>query len=124
MTKQSSIHFEISERKILLRLFDVLSVGLALYWISCFSGFDYFIIDETHWTWLVVLVIYIMGFGTVFELYDLKKSSKIETVASAILLTTSVTVLVYLLTPYYTPTLPENRIQILYFYLVIIMILI
>ncbi|WP_290701880.1 sugar transferase [Lacinutrix sp.] len=120
MSKQSNIHFEISERKILLRLFDILSIGIALYGFSCFSGFDYFIIDESHWRWLVVLVIYIMGFGTVFELYDLKKSSKIETVASAILLTTSVTVLVYFLTPYYTPVLPDNRIQILYFYLAIL----
>ncbi|AUC82055.1 sugar transferase [Lacinutrix sp. Bg11-31] len=120
MTKQSNIHFEISERKILLRLFDILSISLALYGFSYFSGFDYIKIDETHWRWLVVLVIYVMGFGTVFELYDLKKSSKIETVTNAILLTTSVTVLVYLLTPYYTPTLPENRIQILYFYLAIL----
>ena len=120
MSKQSNIHFEISERKILLRLFDILAIGLALYGLNYFSGFDYFVIDETRWRWLVVLVIYIMGFGTVFELYDLRKSSKIETVTSAILLTTSITVLVYLLTPYYTPTLPENRIQILYFYMAIL----
>ena len=121
MTKQSSIHFEMSERKVLLRLFDVLSIGLSLYGFSYFSGFDYIKIDETHWRWLVVLAIYIMGFGTVFELYDLKKSSKIETVTSAIILTTSITVLVYLLTPYYTPILPEKRIQILYFYLAILL---
>ncbi|WP_055435374.1 sugar transferase [Lacinutrix algicola] len=124
MTKQSSIHFEISERKVLLRLFDVLFVGITLYLFSSFTEFDYFTIDETHWRWLLVLVIYIMGFGTVFELYDLKKSSKIESITSAILLTTSVTVLVYLLTPYYTPVLPENRIQILYFYLAILLPLI
>ena len=120
MTSKSNIHFEISERKILLRILDVFFIGLALYIFSFFSGFDYIKIDETHWRWLVVLVIYIMGFGTIFELYDLKKSSKIETVSSAIVLTTSITVLVYLLTPYYTPTLPENRIQILYFYLAIL----
>ncbi|WP_034057565.1 sugar transferase [Lacinutrix jangbogonensis] len=121
MAKQSSIHFELSERKILLRFFDLLVVGLALCGLSHFSEFDYFIIDETNWSWLVVLAIYIMGFGTVFELYDLKKSSKIELVSSAIVLTTSVTVLVFLLTPFYTPILPENRIQILYFYLAVLM---
>ena len=120
MSKKTNIHFELSERKVLLRLFDVLFIGFALYVFSYFSGFDYFVIDETHWTWLVVLIFYIMGFGTIFELYDLKKSSTIESAFSAILLTTSVTVLVYLLTPYYTPTLPENRIQILYFYLAIL----
>lgn len=121
MPNTSPIHFEVSERKILLRLFDVLSVALSLYILSSVSGFDYFKIDQSHWLWLVVLVIYILGFGTVFELYDLKKSSKLETVTSAIILTVSVTVLVYLLTPFFTPVLPANRIQILYFYLAILL---
>ncbi|WAC01965.1 sugar transferase [Lacinutrix neustonica] len=116
----SKIHFEISERKVLLRLFDLLFIGLALYGLSHISGFDYFRIDEQNWRWFVVLVIYIMVFGTIFELYDLQKSSKLETVTGTIILTVSVTVLVYLLTPYYTPSLPENRIQILYFYLAIL----
>ena len=120
MSTKSNIHFEISERKILLRLFDILAIGLAIYGLSYFSEFDYFKIDEYNWRWLIVLFIYIMSFGTVFELYDLKKSSKIETVSSTIILTTSVTVLVYLLTPFFTPTLPDNRIQILYFYLAIL----
>ncbi|WP_452224266.1 sugar transferase [Lacinutrix chionoecetis] len=121
MSKQSSIHFEISERKILLRLFDLLFIGCAIYGLSYFTGFDYFKIDESNWRWLIVLMLYITGFGTVFELYDLRKSSKIETVSSAIIVTTSVTVLVYLLTPFFTPTLPENRIQILYFFLAILL---
>ncbi|WP_044398975.1 sugar transferase [Lacinutrix sp. Hel_I_90] len=119
----SKIHFEISERKILLRLFDLLFIGLALYGLSRISGFYYFRIDENNWRWLIVLALYIMVFGTIFELYDLQKSSKLETVTGAIILTTSVTVLVYLLTPYYTPSLPDNRIQILYFYLAILLVL-
>lgn len=120
MSKQSNIHFEISERKILFSLFDILVVGFALYGLSYFTGFDYFKIDVNNWTWLVVLTIYIYDFGTIFELYDLKKSSKIETVSSSIILTASVSVLVYLLTPFFTPELPENRIQILYFFLAIL----
>lgn len=119
----SKIHFEISERKILLRLFDLLFIGLALYGLSRISGFYYFRIDENNWRWLIVLALYVMVFGTIFELYDLQKSSKLETVTGAIILTTSVTVLVYLLTPYYTPSLPDNRIQILYFYLTILLAL-
>lgn len=119
----SKIHFEISERKILLRLFDLLFIGLALYGLSRISGFYYFRIDENNWRWLIVLALYVMVFGTIFELYDLQKSSKLETVTGAIILTTSVTVLVYLLTPYYTPSLPDNRIQILYFYLAILLAL-
>lgn len=119
----SKIHFEISERKILLRLFDLLFIGLALYGLSRITGFYYFRIDENNWRWLIVLALYVMVFGTIFELYDLQKSSKLETVTGAIILTTSVTVLVYLLTPYYTPSLPDNRIQILYFYLTILLAL-
>ena len=54
MSKQSNIHFEISERKILFSLFDILVVGFALYGLSYFTGFDYFKIDVNNWTWLVV----------------------------------------------------------------------
>ena len=120
---KNSIHFEISERKILLRLFDLLFIGLALYGLSHVSGFDYFKIDEYNWQWLIVLAIYIMGFGTIFELYDLQKSSKMETVTGTVIVTTSVTVLFYLLTPWFTPSLPENRLQIVYFFLAIVLAL-
>jgi len=116
---KNSIHFEISERKVLLRLFDLLFIGLALYGLSHVSGFDYFKIDENNWQWLIVLAIYIMGFGTIFELYDLQKSSRMESVTGTVIITSSVTVLVYLLTPLFTPSLPENRLQIVYFFLAI-----
>lgn len=116
----NSIHFEISERKILLRLLDLIFIGAALYILSNAFAFDYFVINNENWTWVFVLALYITTFGTVFELYDLQKSSKLETVTTTIILTTSVTVLVFLLTPYFTPSLPQNRIQILYFYLAIL----
>ncbi|TYC16997.1 sugar transferase [Bizionia gelidisalsuginis] len=118
MTK-NSIHFEISERKVLLRLFDILFIGAALYGVETLFAFDYFTVVG-HWESTVVLSVYIWGFGTVFELYDLKKSSRIETVFPSIILTASVSVLVFLLTPYFTPVLPSNRLQILYFYLAIL----
>lgn len=120
MSTRQSIHFEISERKLLLRLFDLLFIGLSLYGVSTFFDFDYFNVNAKHWAWFVVLAIYVSVFGTVLELYDLQKSSRLDTVLGTILLTTSVTVLFYLLTPFYTPSLPENRLQILYFYLAIL----
>ncbi|WGD34858.1 sugar transferase [Olleya sp. YS] len=120
MTDTSGIHFEISERKILLRLFDLLFVGLSLFVVSTFFEFDYFRVYDQHWAWFIVLALYISVFGTVLELYDLQKSSRLETVLGTVLLTTSVTVLFYLLTPFFTPSLPENRLQILYFYLAIL----
>ncbi|RAJ17007.1 sugar transferase [Olleya aquimaris] len=120
MTDTSGIHFEISERKILLRLFDLLFVGISLFVVSTFFEFDYFRVYDQHWAWFIVLALYISVFGTVLELYDLQKSSRLETVLGTVLLTTSVTVLFYLLTPFFTPSLPENRLQILYFYLAIL----
>ncbi len=117
MSNKSSIHFEISERKILLRVFDLISVLGALYLIGNIFDFDYFSITKANWSWTLVLVLYMTIFGTIFELYDLQKSSKFEIIISNIVLTSSVTVLFYLLTPFFTPTLPDNRLQIIYFYL-------
>jgi len=120
---KTSIHFNISERKILLRLFDILSILLVLYFVSNTFDFDYFTLTKENWTWILVLIVYVSIFGTIFELYDLQKSSKIEKVSSAIVLTGSVTVLFYLLTPFFTPVLPDNRLQIVFFYCAILLAL-
>ncbi len=117
---KASIHFNISERKILLRIFDVVAVLLLLYLVGNIFDFDYFSITKENWTWILVLVVYISIFGSIFELYDLQNSSKFEKVWVNILLTTSITVLFYLLTPFLTPVLPENRLQILYFFVSIL----
>lgn len=93
---------------------------LVLYLLSRSTYFDYFKIIKEHWSWVAVLMFYLSIFGTIFELYDLEKSSKIEKIASGIVLTTSVTVLFYLFTPYFTPELPDNRHQILLFYFAIL----
>ncbi|RFN60064.1 sugar transferase [Marixanthomonas ophiurae] len=119
MTQKGSIHFEISERKILLRIFDIVSVLLLLYGIGQVFNFDYFKINSEHWVWSIVLALYLTIFATIFELYNLQKASKLETVIQNIVFTASVTVLFYLLTPFYTPTLPANRLQIVYFFLAI-----
>lgn len=117
MDNNSSIHFDISERKVLLRIIDIASVLGLLYLVGQIFNFDYFKINSTHWVWSIVLGLYLIVFGTIFELYNLQKASKFEVVIQNIILTSSVTVLVYLLTPFFTPTLPVNRLQIVYFYI-------
>ena len=117
MPKSKQIHFEVSERKVLLRIFDVFSVFFVLYLVSAAFQFDYFQFQYQFWTWTLALLLYLMLFATIFELYDLQKASKLHVVAKNIILTTSLTVLFYLLTPFFTPTLPENRLQIIYFFL-------
>lgn len=120
MVINRKIHFEISERKILLRVFDVLTVFGALYFVGIIFKFNYFNISTTNYYWTIVLAIYLNVIGTVFEMYNLQIASSQVQVVKSIILTASTTVLVYLLTPIYTPFLPSNRIQILFFYLSIL----
>lgn len=123
MKKSSKIHFEVSERKVLLRILDIVTVFIMLYGMGVIFAFDYVTISAERWEWLIVLAIYISVFGTVFELYDLQKASKIDVVFKNIVLTSSITVLFYLLTPFYTPQLPGNRLQIIYLFIAIILAL-
>ncbi|WP_298758795.1 sugar transferase [uncultured Psychroserpens sp.] len=120
MSRKKDIHFEISERKILLRILDVCLVLLGLYVLEQCVDYDYLTISQENIVPLIVLAIYITVFGTIFEIYDLQKSSKLDVTFRNIVLTASTTVLFYLLTPVLTPFLPEQRLQIVYFYLIII----
>lgn len=120
MSTKKGIHFEVSERKFLLRIIDILVVFIGLYFIGSTFSFDYFTITKENWTWSLVLAVYILIFGSVFELYHLKRASKLDVTFKNIILTASVTVLFYLLTPVITPFLPEKRIHIVYFYVTII----
>lgn len=112
-------HFEISERKVLLRLFDNLCVLLSLSLIGIVFDFNYFRITTDTWTWTLVFLLYFNIFNTVFELYDLRKASQWDASLQNVLLGTGLTVLFFMLTPYLTPVLPENRLQILFFFLAI-----
>ena len=119
MNKYKDIHFEVSERKVLLRIFDVISVLLSLYLVGIVFKFNYFNISETNFYWTIVLGIYLNFIGSVFEMYNLQVASNQFQVIKSIILTSSMTVLMYLLTPVYTPVLPSNRLQILIFYIAI-----
>ncbi|AWI25684.1 sugar transferase [Flavobacterium pallidum] len=119
MRSGKEIHFEISERKILLRLFDVLSIVFSLYVVDYLFNFKYFDFSAQNFYWIVVLGIYINVFGTVFEMYNLQVASNQLQVLRSIVLTSCITSLFYLLTPVFTPFLPLNRLQILYFFLAI-----
>ena len=116
---KNNIHFVISERKILLRILDIVFVISGLYLVGFIFEFDYFKVLSDNWIWSIVLAIYLTVFATIFELYNLQKASKLDVVVKNVLLTTSITVLFYLLTPFYTPMLPNNRLQIVYFFLAI-----
>ena len=115
------IHFEISERKVLLRVFDLISVVLALYLIGIIFDFDYFIISKSNFYWVVILGIYINIFGGVFEIYNLQVASNQIKMIKNTVLSSSTTVMCFLLTPFFTPVLPTKRLQIIFFYLAVLL---
>ncbi len=119
MYKNKKIHFEVSERKILLKVFDIIFVFLSLFLVSYFFEFKYFRFSTTNYYWTLVLVLYLNIFGSVFEMYNLQVASSQFQIIRSIILTTCTTVLFYLLTPVYTPFLPSNRLQIVMFFLAI-----
>jgi exopolysaccharide biosynthesis polyprenyl glycosylphosphotransferase len=82
-------------------------------------GFDYFTFSTINFYWTIVLAIYLNFFGTIFEMYNLQVASNHFPVVRSSILTASTTVLVYLLTPVFSPELPSKRIEILVFYLVV-----
>ncbi|MDP5043813.1 MAG: sugar transferase, partial [Leeuwenhoekiella sp.] len=57
--------------------------------------------------------------GGVFQ-FDYFKAASFQSTLQNVVLTVSVTVLFFILTPFFTPVLPENRLQIVYFYFAIV----
>lgn len=123
MQYNKKIHFEISERKILLRVIDIFSVLFLLYLLSQFLEFDYFKISKDNFVWTFILSSYLMFFGTIFEMYNLQVASNQFQITKSVLLAGSTTVLFYLLTPFFTPFLPQKRYEIILFYLAVILAL-
>ena len=119
MNSNKKIHFEISERKLLLKIFDIVVVFVALYLVSAILKFDYFNFSKANFYWIFVLSLYLNIFGSVFEMYNLQTASTTFPIVRSIVLTTSTTVLVYLLTPIYSPVLPKSRLQIILFFVAI-----
>lgn len=120
MNKNSKIHFEVSERKVLLRIFDVVFVLLALYFIGKLLDLEYLEASTSRFSYILILVLYINGIGTIFEMYSLQVASNQYQVLKSSILTASTTVLLYLLTPIFSAELPTNRFQILIFYFAVL----
>jgi predicted MFS family arabinose efflux permease len=111
--------FNISERKLLLRILDVVFALSGIIIFSKLNKFSYFDIENSSISWYLLLSGYILFFGTIFEMYDLRKSESKFKILKILLLSILLVVLFYLLTPIYTPSLPSNRIEILYFFFIL-----
>ena len=115
MFSKSTIHFDISERKILLRIFDVLFVLLFLSVLSFIFNFGYGKLLILNILSAITLGFYLNIFGTIFEMYNLQTAANQLSSIKSIVLTTLFSSFFYLFTPIFTPSLPDNRLQIIYF---------
>ncbi len=112
--------FTISERKFFLRLFDLLVVIGGVYIAASFSDFYYFdLTNERLFRWFITLILYLLSFGQIFEMYNLKNSNDTYKIVRSIVATTIATTVLYIFTPYISPELPLNRFQIVYLFLAI-----
>ena len=117
---QGKINYNISERKLFLRIIDVIVVGVSIFIASNYLEFQYFrALDSNLTIWLSTIAVYILFFGQIFELYNLKVSSSRFLVIRSILITALLVTVFYIFTPLISPELPENRLQILYLFAVI-----
>ncbi|QTE23062.1 exopolysaccharide biosynthesis polyprenyl glycosylphosphotransferase [Polaribacter cellanae] len=113
-------YFNISERKLFLRIIDVLIITLSIYFSTKFLEFTYINFNKPYIvSWLLLLTIYYLIFGEIFQLFNLNVSNNRYTVVRSIVLTTFTTTVFYIFTPYFSPSLPANRLQIVYFFLVL-----
>ncbi|MEO8253577.1 MAG: exopolysaccharide biosynthesis polyprenyl glycosylphosphotransferase [Flavobacterium sp.] len=112
---KDKIHFEISERKMILHLVDIFCVFIALYAVGYFFELAYLKETVSNLVYLTVFLFYLKVVGTIFELYNLQVASNEFQVTKSAILTVTISVLAYFLTPIYSPELPKNRLQILTF---------
>jgi exopolysaccharide biosynthesis polyprenyl glycosylphosphotransferase len=124
MNKNKKIHFEVSERKILLRIFDVVFVLIALNFTGKSLGLVYLVASTSNFYYAITIALYLNIIGTVFEMFNLQVASDQYQVLRSSILTASTTVLFYLLTPIFSAELPNNRFQILTFYFTLLLALV
>ncbi|MFC4478200.1 sugar transferase [Flavobacterium chungangensis] len=123
MFSKKKMHFEISERKILLLSFDAIFILSALYLLSAIFDYNYFEFDIHSSLSILLLIAYLYSFGVIFEIYNLQVASNQLQILQNVVFTVSATVLAYLFTPILSPVLPKQRLVILIFYFTILITL-
>ena len=111
----------ISERKILLRFSDFFAILIGILVLAWSIKEVYFPVDNERFTiWLLTYLVYFYFFAEIFEMYELKiANDKIKSIRSVIFTITATNIL-FFLTPVLSPSLPPNRLQLLFFTLAIL----
>ena len=117
-----SSYIDISERKLLLRLLDIILIFSGVFFASDYSQFTYInSFNPLIFNWLILLAFYFLLFGEIFQIYDLKISASRFKIVKNLFIVSLITTFVFVLTPFYAPSLPENRLQIIYLFLILIL---
>ena len=120
MSSNKKMHFEISERKVLLFVFDIFFVLTALYLLNSIFDYNYLAFEKKTFYRPLILVAYLSVFGAIFEVYNLQAASNQFQILKNVILAVSTTVLIYLFTPVLSPELPSQRLAIFIFYFTIL----
>ncbi|WP_299052948.1 exopolysaccharide biosynthesis polyprenyl glycosylphosphotransferase [uncultured Polaribacter sp.] len=112
--------YNIYERISLLRVVDITLILLGLNISFTYLDFTYFNFNKQYiFYWAVLLTIYYLIIGEVFQLYNPKILNNRYDIFRSIILTSYFTTITYVITPFLTPDLPSNRLQIIYFFLIL-----
>lgn len=112
--------FTVSERKLFLRIFDILVVVFGIVFAASFDNFYYFNLESSQiLTWFVTLILYLTFFTQIFEMYSLKVADDYFSIFRSIIVTAFSTTALYIFTPFISPELPLNRLQIVYLFFAI-----
>ncbi|QGK76897.1 exopolysaccharide biosynthesis polyprenyl glycosylphosphotransferase [Flavobacterium sp. SLB02] len=120
MFSTTKMHFEISERKILLIFFDAVFILSALYILSLIFDYNYFVFNTSNFISFFLLISYVYVFGLIFEMYNLQVASNQLQILQSVVFTGTASSLAYLFTPVLSPELPKQRLIIFIFYFTII----
>jgi exopolysaccharide biosynthesis polyprenyl glycosylphosphotransferase len=116
MNLKGFTNFSISERKVLLKFLDLAFIYFVLILINFIFNFRYFEDSTNELKSILLLVFYVLLFGSIFNLYNLHDSiSFLKTLKNTFFSSVSI-VVAYLSTPIISPMLPQNRIQIIFFF--------
>lgn len=121
MNYNRKAHFEVSERKFFLRIIDVLLVVLTLFAVGQVFDLHYFKETTNDFVAISIFIFYFQFIGSVFDLYNLQVSSTLHLVTRSVILSAITLGVLFLATPYFTPVLPSDRLQIVYFFLSILL---
>lgn len=109
--------FEVADRKALLYLVDVLLilVSIITYCSSIYPELETKELFSSYYAWVLSGLLIWSFFSYVFDLYSLENIDYFYTTLKYLMVASSLTILVYLASPWFTPELPDSKLPMFLF---------